>query len=154
MLLGGFTAHLTPSIDIYTFAGIERELRTTEQNSTGTYSGLGAGNSGAAATVAGCNAEANTLTNTPLAGSICNSTTNGNNKQLFQLTAGFWDKIYKGSFGEVRVGAQYQFNERQVFNNPYLVNATTGVAINGTNNYQPKAFDHVVMTSLRYYPFQ
>ena len=148
MLLGGFTVHATPSIDVYGFAGIEKELRKYGENSTGTFYGLGAPG-GTTASVAGCNQEPNVN-----GGALCNSTGNGNNKQIFQLTAGFWDKIYKGSFGEVRVGAQYQYNGREVFNNiPGVVNPATGQFIY-TNNYQPKAFDQVVLTSLRYYPFQ
>ena len=147
MLLGGLTAHVTPALDIYGFAGIEKELRTYGVNSNGTYYGLGAPGA-TTASVAGCNEEANTA-----GGALCNSTGNGNNKQIFQLTAGFWDKIYKGSFGEVRVGAQYQYNGREVFNNIASVNPTTG-AITYGNNYQPKAFDQAVLTSLRYYPFQ
>ena len=148
MLLGGLTAHVTPSIDVYGFAGIEKELRTYGENSNGSYYGLGAP-SATTASVAGCNQEANVA-----GGALCNSTGGGNNKQIFQLTAGFWDKIYKGSFGEVRVGAQYQYNGREVFNNiPGVVNATTGAFVY-TNNYQPKAFDQAVLTSLRYYPFQ
>ena len=146
MLLGGLTAHVTPSIDIYGFAGIEKELRTYGMNSTGSFYGLGAP-SATTASIAGCNEEANTAGGAP-----CNSTGNGNNKAIFQLTAGFWDKIYKGSFGEVRVGAQYQYNGREVFNN------IPGMMVNGayvaTNSYQPKAFDQAVLTSLRYYPFQ
>ncbi len=145
-LLGGFTAHVTPSIDVYAFGGIEKELRTYGQNSDGSFYGLGRPTANTA-TVQSCNLETNVGGNTTL----CN-TGNGNNKQVFQLTAGFWDKIYKGSFGEVRVGAQYQYNGREVFNNiPGVV--VNGVAIT-TNNYQPKAFDQAVLTSLRYYPFQ
>ena len=146
MLLGGLTAHVTPSLDVYGFAGIEKELRTYGENSDGTYYGLGRPTANTAS-VASCNQEPNVGGSTTL----CN-TGNGNNKQIFQLTAGFWDKIYKGSFGEVRVGAQYQYNGREVFNN------IPGVVVNGvpvfTNNYQPKAFDQAVLTSLRYYPFQ
>ena len=148
MLLGGFTAHVTPSIDVYAFAGIEKELRTYGQNANGSFFGLGAP-SGTTASVSGCNQEPNVN-----GGGLCNSTGNGNNKQIMQLTAGFWDKIYKGSYGEVRVGAQYQFNERQIFNNiPGVVVPATGAFVY-TNNYQPKAYDQVVLTSLRYYPFQ
>ena len=153
MLLGGFTAHATPPSDVYAFAGIEKELRTYGQNSTGSFYGLGAP-SATTAQVAGCNQEPNLNgPTTGFAGAACNSTGNGNNKQLMQLTAGFWDKIYKGSFGEVRVGAQYQYNGREVFNNITSVSPTTGAVIYA-NNYQPKAFDQAVLTSLRYYPFQ
>ena len=158
MLLGGLTLHATPAIDLYLFSGIEREFRSYNQNlvaGTGAGAGTfyGAGAPGAVtANVQGCNLEPNAAAASNPIG-VCTAGTAGNTKQLFQITAGMWDKLYKGSFGEVRVGLQYQYTERQIFNNvPGVQNGAGGVIY--TNNYQPKANDQAVLTSLRYYPFQ
>jgi hypothetical protein len=134
-LLGGLIYHATPSIDLYAYSGIERVLRAYGLNSTGTYFGYGAPG-GTASTPSGCNSEPNQNF-----GGTCSSTGNGNTKQIFQITAGGWDKLYKGPFGEVRAGLQYSYTERQIFNLP---GAT----------YQPKTNEHMVFTSFRYYPFQ
>jgi hypothetical protein len=135
MLLGGLVYHATPSIDLYAYSGIERLLRAYGLNSNGTYFGIGAPG-GAVATPTACNSEPNQGGST----TTC-PTGNGNTKQVWQITGGFWDKLYKGPFGEVRAGVQYSYTERQVFNIPGA-------------SYQPKANDHIVFTSLRYYPFQ
>ena len=61
------------------------------------------------------------------------------------------DKIYKGSFGEVRVGVQYSYIERELFQ------GNGGSAIPSATaplNFAPKQNENTVMTSLRYYPFQ
>ena len=77
----------------------------------------------------------------------------GNAKRVFQLTGGMWDKIYKGSFGEIRVGVQYSYTQRQLFQG----NSAFGGAGGTTNQilpFAPNQNDQLVLTSLRYYPFQ
>lgn len=157
MALAGFTLHATPAIDLYAFGGIERNFRTYAQNNNagvgnGSFYGVGAPGL-TTANVQGCNIEAAPTANPFPVAQACTSTGAGNTKQIFQLTAGMWDKIYKGSFGEVRVGLQYSFTERQIYNNVPGALDASGARV-ATNNYQPKANDHMVFTSLRYYPFQ
>jgi hypothetical protein len=54
------------------------------------------------------------------------------------LTVGFWQNLYKGQYGRVAVGAQYEYIKRTPFNG-------IGDA--------PSTYDHVAFSSLRYYPF-
>ena len=60
-------------------------------------------------------------------------------KTQTQITGGLWDKIYTGSFGQVRVGLQYSYTELTAF-----AGATGGA---------PKTNDSMIFTSFRYYPF-
>jgi len=70
-----------------------------------------------------------------------------------ELTVGFWQQLYKGDLGQVRVGAQYEFVRLEAF-------AGTGTPLGikaGTAGPQPNAglnpYNNVVYFSLRYYPF-
>ena len=60
------------------------------------------------------------------------------NQRLSELTIGFWQNVYKGDYGRVTFGAQYEYIKRKAFN-----------GIGGA----PSTDDNVVMTSVRYYPF-
>jgi hypothetical protein len=68
-------------------------------------------------------------------GSACAAATNF----VEQGTVGFWDRLYQGPFGHVQVGLQYSYTERRAFS--------------GLNGLTPDAVDHMIFTSLRYYPF-
>ena len=123
--LAGATFHATPSIDLYGYTGIEQGFRSYTGTGTAAnpYIGVGAPN----VNDTGCFIEGS---------ANCNGTT----RRAIELTGGIWDKIYKGSFGEVRVGAQYAYVQRQLFNAPGLAS--------------PKVNDQEIYTSFRYYPFQ
>lgn len=126
MFLGGFTAHVTPAIDVYGFGGFEKQFAS--------YISSGGANFGVGSPTAddtGCY--------TPGAAA---GTCAGNTQLVWQITGGMWDKLYKGSFGEVRAGLQYSYTRRQLF----ASTTVTGGA--------PAAQDHIVWTSLRYFPFQ
>jgi len=58
---------------------------------------------------------------------------------MTQLAGGFWDKVYQGSYGQVRVGVQYSYTELTAFS--------------GMTGGQPKTNDSMIFTSFRYYPF-
>lgn len=125
--LAGLTLHATPAIDLYSYGGVETQVRSFSENpnALGTYVGYGS-----PLTVGtGCGIEGS-------AAGVCN----GSTRRLYQITGGFWDKLYKGSFGEVRVGAQYSYLKRELFNAP--------------GSFTPTTDNHMVFTSLRYYPFQ
>ena len=54
------------------------------------------------------------------------------------MTVGFWQDLYKGYFGRVALGAQYEYIRREAFE-----------GIGGA----PSTDNNVFYTSLRYYPF-
>jgi hypothetical protein len=125
MWLAGGTFHATPKLDLYLFGGEEKEngkvytsplLPTSVAFGYGTLPG---------STNAGCLVE----------GGTCSPVT----KSIDQITGGFWDKFYQGSFGRLQVGIQYSYTERKTFADA-LGNA-------------PKANESMVFTSFRYYPF-
>jgi len=127
IFLSGLTLHATPAIDIYAFGGFERQSATYFSNGAGGFYGVGT----PTADDSGCAFEGEP--------GACA----GNTRQVWQITAGFWDKVYKGEFGEVRAGVQYSYTQRELF-------AST---VNGVG-YAPKTDDNIVFTSFRYYPFQ
>ena len=132
--LAGLTYHVTPSIDLYGFAGFEQVNRDISVGAGGVQTGYGL-TGGVNNT--GCNNEGGTCT--------------GQTHRIFQITGGLWDKIYKGNFGEVRVGAQYSYTQRNLF-----AAAVAPTAIGSAANplISAKADEHQFLTSLRYYPFQ
>jgi hypothetical protein len=125
----GLTLHATSALDIYAFAGIEKENRAYGTSSTGTIIGYGIPN----ADNSGCG----TL-------NAAAATCSGQTQALWQITGGFWDKVYSGSFGEVRVGLQYSFTQRDIF--------TTQATVTSPS-YSAKTDQHMFLTSMRYYPF-
>ena len=130
--LVGATYHVTPSIDLWAFGGFEQVNRTYTTNAAGVETGYGLTNN---TNNYGCNVEGGTCA--------------GQTHRVWQITGGMWDKLYKGSFGEVRVGVQYSFTERQLFA-ATSANAPTAAA----PLVSAKATDQMVLTSFRYYPFQ
>ena len=96
VLVGG-TLHVSPQLDIYAFAGEEREERTAF-TSGAILNGLG--NPGY--DNSGCNTEGS---------SACV----GNTHYVDQATVGFWHKPYQGRFGRFQWGAQYSYTQRHAF---------------------------------------
>jgi hypothetical protein len=123
--IAGLTYHVTPAIDLYLYSGIDQVSRATSNNGTVGYG----------VTVGQNNSGCSTI------GGACAGVTH----RVWQVTFGMWDKLYKGNFGEVRVGAQYSYTQRTLF---------SSAAAAGQASFGPTAYDHIIMTSLRYYPFQ
>jgi len=122
MYLVGATLHATPQLDLYLFGGDERE---DSRISTFGGANFGFGNlNNTAFTAAGCTT----------VGGACSATV----RDVGQLTAGFWDKAYTGSFGQVRIGVQYSHTRVEGF---------------AGGGYTPKTSDDMIFTSFRYYPF-
>jgi hypothetical protein len=124
----GLIAHPWEGLDVYAYAGLE-QVQASFFNVGTTLFGLG--NPGFSN--AGC-----TIT-TPF--SFAGGTPAdciANNRRLSDLTVGFWQNVYKGSYGRVAVGAEYEYIKREVF-------AGLGGA--------PSADNNIVLTSIRYYPF-
>jgi hypothetical protein len=118
----GAVWHTTPSLDLYSYAGLEKTKAT--------FSDVGSvpfGYGNPLYDNRGCNVENSAA-----------ATCNGNTSEVRQVTVGAYDTVMKGSFGAVKVGAEYSYTQRFTF-------AGVGGA--------PKTDDHIVMTQVRYYPF-
>ena len=139
--LAGLTLHATSAIDIYAFGGFERAYSDYYRNGAAVVNAGGVNTAGAGYTGYGVpNANDNGCSNL---GTLGATTCAGNTKQVWQITGGMWDKLYKGLYGEVRVGVQYSYTKRELFQSVF-------------NNISasPKQDEQLVLTSFRYYPFQ
>ena len=132
MFMAGATLHATPALDIYVFGGQESET-AKPFTAGGKFFGYGNPNF----VNAGCLAEV------PTGGTALVCT--GNVKSVDQITAGFWDKVYSGSYGYIRVGVQYSHTDLDTF-----AGADAGGHI---GSLAPKTSDDMIFTSFRYYPF-
>lgn len=117
MLLAGATLHATKMLDIYAYAGEEHQDPTILSDSTFGV-GLPTANNG------GCFIDGGTCA--------------GNTQRVRQLTGGFWQKIYQGSYGRAQVGIQYSYTQRQLFE-----------GVGGA----PQVGQNMGFLSFRYYPF-
>ncbi len=124
----GLVGHPTEGLDVYAYAGLE-QVEAKYFNSGTTL--LGYGNPGFSNV--GC-----TLTTPSSFAGATPSNCIANNRRLEEVTIGFWQNLYKGDYGRVAAGAQYEYMRREAF-------AGVGGA--------PSTDDNVVLTSLRYYPF-
>ncbi len=144
--MGGFTLHATPALDFYAFGGIEKEnpaYSVVGATAAGpVYFGYGSPN----VLNSGC-----TIVNAPAV------TCSGQTQTVWQVTGGVWDKVYKGTFGEIRVGLQYSYSQRDIFSTQYagaLVAGSGQTLFQEHAVYSPKVSENTVLTSIRYYPFQ
>jgi hypothetical protein len=116
-LVGG-TVHATKDLDLWVLGGQEHDSRAA-------YGAIGYGNP--AANNTGCETEGTAA-----------STCVGNTRLLEELSGGFWQKLYNGPWGYVRLGLQYSYIERNAFS-----------GVGGA----PDAHENMLYTSFRYYPF-
>ena len=131
--LVGLTYHVTPSIDVFAFAGAEQLNRSfSEINGAEVGYGLTGGVNNY-----GCNVEGGSCT--------------GQTHRTAQLLFGINDKLYKGSFGEVRVAVNYSYTVRELFAATTVAN---GVPTAAAPLVSAKANESTILTSFRYYPFQ
>jgi len=129
-VLVGVVAHPWAGLDIYGYGGMER----ADSNLFGSAAGpTGFGNLTAVNTGCGITTGASFTGGTSNCAAI--------NKEVDMATVGFWQNIYKGTYGRVAAGAQYEYIVRKSFD----TNPGNGGAVS-TN-------DNVFLTSLRYYPF-
>jgi hypothetical protein len=123
--MGGLTLHAAPWLDLYVFAGEDKESAQAYDLTTATGTvAYGYGNPLYSNT--GCVSE------TATGGCVANE------RLAEQVTGGFWNKPYVGSYGMVRWGVQFSHTEFVAF---------TGKG--GT----PEAIQNMVFLSFRYYPF-
>jgi hypothetical protein len=124
----GLIGHPWEGLDVYAYAGFE------QVNSSSFVSG---------ATVFGygdpsfANFGCSTITPATFAGATPTSCV-ASNRRVAEITAGFWQNVYKGNYGRMAVGAQYEYIRRDSF---------PGVGGSVSTD------DNVVFTSVRFYPF-
>jgi hypothetical protein len=129
--MAGAVAHPWAGLDVYAYGGVEKADPNLFASGAGT---TGFGNPGVVNT--GC-------------GIITGASFNGIgptncaaiNKEVDMATVGFWQNIYKGSYGRVASGLQYEYIVRKSFDT--LPGNGGAVSTN----------DNVFLSSLRYYPF-
>ena len=134
-ILVGLTYHALPELDLYAYAGREKTTSFTSTAFNGAQFGYGNGN---------FNNQGCSIENTAAATCV------GNTKEIRQITGGFWDKIYSGVYGRLQIGAQYSYTQRFSFAG---LNGATPAAANFTS-VTARTDEHIVLGSLRYYPFQ
>lgn len=115
----GLTAHPIPLWDVYLFGGYERVSRYNTANPAFGY---------------GDTALSNASCYTPGA-ATCNAVT----KSISEVTLGLWHDMYKGDYGDLKIGAQNELIRRDTFEDAAGIN--------------PHAYEDVTMLSLRYFPF-
>jgi hypothetical protein len=123
----GAVAHPLEGLDIFGYAGMEKADANVFNSAAGpTGFGLTTLNNAGCGIVTGASFTGGT--------SNCAAV----NKEVDTLTAGFWQNLYKGAYGRVATGLQYEYIRRKSFDGvPGPVSTS----------------DNVVLTSLRYYPF-
>jgi hypothetical protein len=129
-VMAGAVAHPWAGLDIYGYGGFER----ADPNFFGAGASItGFGNPNVVNT--GCGI----ITAASFTGgaSACAAV----NREVDMATIGFWQNIYKGNYGRMAAGMQYEYIVRKAFD----TNPGNGGAVS-TN-------DNVFLTSLRYYPF-
>ncbi|HVC02161.1 MAG TPA: hypothetical protein VND80_08160 [Steroidobacteraceae bacterium] len=124
--LVGVTLHATPMLDVYLFAGEEKESAAAFNLSTGTGTVVGYGYGNPMYSNAGC------------AGETAVGACVGNTRLVEQGTLGFWNRIYVGAYGKFQWGLQYSYTQRNAFS-----------GVGGT----PIANESMVFASIRYFPF-
>lgn len=114
----GVLGHPTPTWDLYLYAGAEKAMRQDTPDGAYGYGSRALNNSGCYTQTGTCNAQTETI---------------------FTINPGFWNTVYKGDYGNVKVGAQYSFSRKDAFS--------------GVNNQAPHAYENMILTSFRYSPF-
>lgn len=124
----GLIGHPWQGLDVYAYGGIE-QVDAKSFNAGSMLLGFG-------------NPDFSNLgCETPTPSSFSGTTPSNciaNNRRLSEITVGFWQNMYKGDFGRVAIGGQYEYLKREAFQ-----------GLGGA----PSTDDNIVMTSLRYYPF-
>jgi hypothetical protein len=129
--LVGAVVHPWQGLDLYSYAGFERADANLFTSGTGL---IGFGNPNVNNLGCGIVTAASFSTVGP---SNCAAI----NKEVDMVSAGFWQNIFKGSYGRVAVGAQWEYVQRKSFD-----------TIPG-NGGAVSTSDNIFFTSVRYYPF-
>ncbi len=144
--LGGVVLHPWAGLDIYGYAGMEKaQANYWSIASTGSIKGL---------TGFGVPTATNTGCNITTAASFTGGTSNcaAINQTVETATVGFWQDFYKGNYGRVAGGFEWEYIRRDSFAGVGGIPAK-GVGVSGPGTGSVWTSDNVFMTSLRYYPF-
>jgi hypothetical protein len=128
--MAGAVAHPWAGLDVYAYGGVEKANPNLYGSAAGT---IGFGNPVVVNT--GCG----TITGASFTGGTNNCA--AINKEVDMATVGFWQNVYKGSYGRVAAGLQYEYIVRKSFDT-----IPGGGGAVSTN-------DNIFLSSLRYYPF-
>jgi len=140
-----------PKADIYFNVGNEYVGRDTSLNGGGTLVGYGS----PLANNAGCLTETlpggatsgqfPTSSQGFLPGSLANCT--ADTKDIFEVTGGFWFRLYKGPKGMLQFGPQYSYFKRNTWT------GLNGAIVGGVvpPSAEPGGTENMVLTSFRYY---
>jgi hypothetical protein len=140
-VLLGLVAHPVSGLDVYAYAGQE-QLNANPWTIGATQGGYGNANF----VNNGCLNESQVGGAASFNMAIAGTTCTANVKRTQEITVGFWQDLYKGSIGRLAVGMQYEYIKLEAF--PGL---STGA---GTPNQGLNPDNQVIMTSIRFYPFQ
>jgi hypothetical protein len=132
--LGGIVLHPWEGLDVYGYGGFERADANLFAAAVGPGGVIGFGNPNV--TNLGCGLVTNASFST-VGPNNCTAI----NKEVDMVTAGFWQNIWKGSYGRVAAGLQWEWIQRKSFDTV----PGGGGAVSTSDN--------VFLTSLRYYPF-
>ena len=124
----GLIAHPWVGLDVYGYAGFE-QVNSSSFVSGSTVFGYGDADF--------ANFGCATITAASFAGATPTSCV-ANNRRVASIQGGFWQNVYKGNYGRVAVGAEYEYIRRESF---------PGVGGSVSTD------DNIVLTSVRYYPF-
>ncbi|MGA2126652.1 MAG: hypothetical protein ABSG76_10925, partial [Xanthobacteraceae bacterium] len=140
-VLLGLVAHPVSGLDVYAYAGQE-QVNASPWTIGATQGGYG----NASFVNNGCLNENQASGPAGFNDAIVGTTCTANVKRTQEITVGFWQDLYKGNLGRLAVGMQYEYIKLDAF--PGL---TTGA---GTPNQGLSPNNQVIMTSIRFYPFQ
>jgi hypothetical protein len=142
--LVGVIAHPWAGLDVYAYAGIEKEQSAVFANLAGINGVSGFGNPNV------INAGCYITTAASFTGgtSRCAAV----NRSVAGITAGFWQDVYKGPMGRVATGLQWEWIRRDGFPGFGVVAASaSGPALAAVGPVHTD--DNIVLGSVRWYPF-
>jgi len=119
-IMGGLVYHRTSRLDLYTYGGDEYAGRYPFISPTGTAAGYGS----PLVTYGNCTNE------------LALTTCGGANRNIYEATAGYWYRLYKGEFGRIEQGNQVLYIHRDLW---------SGIG------RTPQGSDVVVYSTLRFY---
>src|SRR5215831_8893019 len=119
-IMGGLVYHRTSRLDLYTYGGDEYANRYPFVSPTGTAAGYGS----PLVNYVNCTNE------------VAQNTCGGANRNIYEATAGYWYRLYKGEFGRIEQGNQVVYIHRNLW---------SGMGAG------PQGSDFVVYSTLRFY---
>ena len=119
-IMGGLVYHRTSRLDLYTYGGDEYAGRYPFVSPTGTAAGYGS----PLVNYVNCTNE------------VAQNTCGGANRNIYEATAGYWYRLYKGEFGRIEQGNQVVYIHRNLW---------SGIGAG------PQGSDVVVYSTLRFY---